>query len=152
MWCCWDIARRSFKLVKVACDEKGDTPTHLEALRTLRAKLASEHMCAGHQPMERAVERRRELEASGDVEAAELANANVFDRLGAAQARISLLDRQAAVDERVAELARQTERTAREKREEAEAAAKQSKATADALRPNESEKVEFVRVVAVFVR
>ena len=36
-----------FKRVMVACDEK-EKPTHLEALRALRAKLVSEHMCATH--------------------------------------------------------------------------------------------------------
>ena len=132
VWCCWAPARRTFKQVLVACDEK-EKPTHLEALRALRAKLVSEHMCATHEPHERAVARRRELEASGEAEAAEPANA--FDRMRAANARLTLLEKKAAVDERVAELARQTERVAREKREAAEAAAKQSKAAAKAASP-----------------
>jgi hypothetical protein len=118
VWCCW--AGSTFKRVMVACDEK-DKPTHLEALRVLRAKLAAEHMGAGHEPHARAVERRRELEAAGSVEAPEPANA--FDQMRAARARLSLLEKKAAADERVAELARQTERVAREKREAAEAAA-----------------------------
>lgn len=48
VWCCWDSAKRSFKQVVVACDEK-DKPTHLEALRTLHAKLVAEHMGATHE-------------------------------------------------------------------------------------------------------
>jgi hypothetical protein len=144
VWCCW--AGSTFKRVMVACDEK-DKPTHLEALRVLRAKLAAEHMGAGHEPHARAVERRRELEAAGSVEAPEPANA--FDQMRAARARLSLLEKKAAADERVAELARQTERVAREKREAAEAAAKQSKAAADALKPKEpSHKKQMTAFVA----
>ena len=85
VWCCWAPARRTFKQVLVACDEK-EKPTHLEALRALRAKLVSEHMCATHEPDERAVARRRELEASGEAGAAEPADA--FDRMRAANARL----------------------------------------------------------------
>ena len=98
VWCCWAAARRSFKQVVVACDDK-TRPTHLEALHELRAKLVTEHMCAGHVPNERAVERRRVLEARGEVEATESANA--FDRMRVAQARLSLLQKKAALDERV---------------------------------------------------
>ena len=40
LWCCWTGGR--FKRVPVACDES-DKPTHLEALRQLRANLIRDH-------------------------------------------------------------------------------------------------------------
>ena len=37
--CCWQQSRRSFKQVHEQCTQDGKKPTHLEALRGLRAKL-----------------------------------------------------------------------------------------------------------------
>jgi hypothetical protein len=70
VWCCWEKSRRSFKQVKVACDDTSK-PTHLEALQALRKKLLEEHGASDHPIDSRAAERRAALEADGDVDAGE---------------------------------------------------------------------------------
>ena len=60
VWCCWAQARRTFKQV-VAALRLEERPTHLEALRELRAKLVREHGGDNHIHDSKAVARRREL-------------------------------------------------------------------------------------------
>jgi hypothetical protein len=58
--CCWEKSTRSFKQIKVACDDTMK-PTHLEALRALRQKLIEDHGGSGHPVDPRAAERREAL-------------------------------------------------------------------------------------------
>ena len=62
--CCWASGR--LKRVKVNCDETGLKPTHLEALRELRAKIMKEHMHEGHVHHPKAVQRMAERRRGGD--------------------------------------------------------------------------------------
>ena len=62
--CCWASGR--LKRVMVNCDETGLKPTHLEALRELRAKIMKEHMHEGHVHHPKAVQRMAERRRGGD--------------------------------------------------------------------------------------
>jgi multidrug efflux pump subunit AcrA (membrane-fusion protein) len=103
--------------VVVAVDEKAK-PTHLEALRALRETIECNHVSSEHQWADKALARRSELEAAGQVEPCDS-----FDRMRMARARLSLLQSQAAAAERALEKAREAERKASTAREEAEASA-----------------------------
>ena len=84
VWCCWEPSRRTFKQIAECCNETGEKPTHLEALRALRAKLIDTHGRADHEPNARAVDHRADLERNGAAEEVEPKTA--FDRMWLARA------------------------------------------------------------------
>ena len=98
-WCCWSGSQ--FKCVKVACDETGNKPTHLEAARTQHLKLiAMSLQSTGRQAIQltqNASRRRAALEEAGNVEAT-----TTFEHLrfaGLAQRRTEA--QQVTVDEQI---------------------------------------------------
>ena len=127
VWCCWSGS--SFKRPVVQCDETGEKPTHLEAARALRAKLLAEHGQAGHEIHPRAADRRRHLEAAGELEPQ-----TAFERIqmsGMVQRRTRA---QVAIDEKAVAEAREVEGRATAKREAAEARLKASREKAAAFK------------------
>ena len=127
--CCWSSSR----LLRVYdnCDESGEKPSHLEALRGLRAKITEKHMCAGHQHHPKAAARAAHL--AGQATGNDVEPANAFDALRLRGARLVLAQRAAKRDAEAAAKARAEEAAATCAREAAEAAAAASKAAAEAL-------------------
>ena len=101
LWCCWDSGRKSLKKVPMNCTLDGERPTHLEALRVLREKLAREHGAPDHTHHPKAVASRQRHEAQGSVQGSAQQpepDKNVFDRMKAAASRLHVAQQRAAAD------------------------------------------------------
>ena len=106
-------------------------PTHLEALRELHQKLLRDHGGATHEPHEKAVARRAELQQGGTEDDSDKAGGVcAFDRMRAAASAQSVARQRAAVDARLLEQAQTAELEAVRAREAAEARAKASASAA----------------------
>jgi len=127
--CCWEQSRRAFKQLTMSCDNKGK-PTHLDALRALRAKVEAEHGAPNHVGDSKAHERRLELERENmGVSRPKTA----FDMLALGNAAVKRALEKARVDEEHARAACEAELIASNAREKAQREANTSKARAQEL-------------------
>jgi hypothetical protein len=133
VWCCWEPARSALKQIAECCNESGERPTHLEALRALREKLLKNHGCANHVVHERAAGYRKDFECNSQEPGPKPMTA--FNRMVLASAAQQRMHAQAKLDEQNVAAACVAEQKASKLREAAEARLKASKAAADALQP-----------------
>mmetsp|Transcript_16169 Transcript_16169/g.40727 ORF Transcript_16169/g.40727 Transcript_16169/m.40727 type:complete len:875 (-) Transcript_16169:94-2718(-) len=133
VWCCWEKSRRAFKQVMISCDNDAK-PTHLDALRALRAKVEAEHCSPTHEGDPKAQERHLEIQRSSDAALGTPTSSDAFNMLALGQAALRRAAEKAKLDEERVRKAYAAEVAAVSAREKAEEQAKASRARAEELR------------------